>query len=542
MDRSPETPLAPTAEVAEPVIVDDGLIGRSVRGGVAALGTQAAKLLLNLVSVAVLSRLLTPSDFGLVAMVFAITEFLGIFKDLGLSAATIQSRTITAPQRSTLFWLNGTAGGVFALLLAAGGPAIAKFFADPRLSDVARISALAFPPSGFATQHRALLTRRMQFGRLMVVDLTAAIGSTALAIALAVSGAGWVALAVVPVASALINLAGVVLSSGWIPGRPGFASGTRALVRYGGDVSTFNVISYFARNFDNILIGRYWGSQALGLYSRAYSVLLFPIRQISGPLFAVAFPALSSLQSDPKRFRNYYLNVLFLTTAVTTPLYATLAILAPEAIQIVLGSQWADAAGIFRFLAVSALALPIANTSEVIYISLGNNRMLVRAGAIGTGVLVAAFCLGLPFGARGVAAAYAAAMLLWVFPCMWLAVRDTPIRLSDVFRTALDPLMATVPGALWLIGVRLLAAPRLPLWLWLIVGVSGTGLLYAVTLCGFLKKGRLLMRLAKEALGRAEPIGRADGSDTGGALLRSQPPRPHSASRLSRIFGGGRDA
>ncbi len=481
----------------------DELARRSVRGGAVTLAAQIVRLLIRLVQVPLLARLLAPSDFGLVAMVTAITGFMEGFKDLGLSLATVQSRHLREEQVTALFWLNASLGVLLAVLCAAAGPLMAGFFGDPRLSLVAAISALGLLISGFAVQHRALLSRQMRFGPLAVVDLASAVGSASVALTLASSGFGYLALAWAPVAAAAVNLSALILFSNWRPGWPRRAAGIGPLLRFGGEISAFNAITYLARNLDNVLIGRFWGAQSLGLYSRAYNLLVLPVRQVGGAITTVAFPALSTLQADPARFRGYYLNVLFAVLCLTTPLYLALGILAPDIVLIILGPQWSRTADIFRLLAISALALPITNTSGLIYTALGNSRGLRRAGTLGTIIIVAFLIVGLPYGPEGVAAGYAVAMLLWLYPCMSLAVRGTALRTADIFRTAFEPLAASVPGVLWILSVKYTCAGAVPLWAWLPLALAGMGALYAFMLVRVLKKSDLLLAVVKRLIAGA---------------------------------------
>ncbi len=141
------------------------LKGRSVRGGAVTMAAQGIKFFLQIGSTVVLARLLTPEDFGLIAMVTAVTGFVMMFKDMGLSMATVQRAEIDHAQISTLFWINVVLSLAFMLLTATLAPAIAWFYSEPRLTWITLALAGAFIFSGFTVQHQALLRRQMNFGR-----------------------------------------------------------------------------------------------------------------------------------------------------------------------------------------------------------------------------------------------------------------------------------------------------------------------------------------------------------------------------------------
>jgi PST family polysaccharide transporter len=347
-------------------------------------------------------------------------------------------------------------------------------------------------------QHQAILRRSMRFTALAWIEISAIAVGIATAITLAWAGAGYWALVSAPIARSVFNCIAVFFSSGWVPGWPKWAFGVWGILRFGQALVGFNVVNYFARNLDNILIGKFWGAAALGLYSKAYSFLLLPIRQISGPLASIAVPALCSLQSKPARFRNYYLKALFLLCTVTTPIAVALMVLAEEVIDILFGSHWARAAVILRFLLMSALVQPLCNTSGWLYVASGNSGKLFKRGTIGATFLVVSFFVGLPYGPEGVAISYSVAMLIWAYPCMHLATDCTPVRTDDVFRVVFQCMLATVPGTAWLIIIRHIFHETLARWAWLSAAIMGMGLLQWLMVTMVLRKKELVIDVIRQ--------------------------------------------
>jgi PST family polysaccharide transporter len=405
---------------------------QSIRSGTITLLSQGARFSLQLLSTFVLARLLTPKDFGLVAMVTAVTGFISLFKDLGLSSALIQKDRITQEQVSTLFWINLAISLLLMTLTMALAPLVAWFYKEPCLSGVMMVSAVAFLLAGSTVQHQALLRRQMQFKALAIVDIIACMTGVGIGIISAVFGARYWALVFMLLGIAFATTVGSWIACTWKPGFPVRNSGVRSMLVFGGHLTGFNMVNFFARNLDAILIGRVWGAQPLGYYSRAYSLLMLPLQQITEPMSAVAVAALSRLQDDPERLRKFYLQGISLVTLVTMPLIAFLTVRSKDIILLVFGPQWVPAAGIFAVLGISALIQPIYNSSGWLFISTGNTRRLFRWGLPNSLVICLSFLVGIKFGPTGVAICYTIVTYLILAPCIWYAGKPVGLTFHAV--------------------------------------------------------------------------------------------------------------
>ena len=283
---------------------------RTIRGSAVTIVTQGLKFLIGMVGTVILARLLTPQDYGLIGMVAVIIGFVSIFKDLGLSSATIQRAEINSVQISTLFWVNIALSLAVMLVCFGIAPLISVFYHEPRLRLITAAYGFGFMLSGLTVQHEALLRRQMRFTALAVTEVTALCASVATAVGLALYGAGYWALVASQLSLGLVYLIGIWSLCRWRPGLPGRNSGVRSMLAFGRNLTGFAVINYFARNLDNLLIGKVWGSQQLGLYAKAYQLLLLPIDQINSPIGAVALPALSRLSDSPEKYRQAYLRIM----------------------------------------------------------------------------------------------------------------------------------------------------------------------------------------------------------------------------------------
>jgi PST family polysaccharide transporter len=402
------------------------LRGRSVRGGILTLIAQGVSFLLQIISTVVLARLLTPADYGLVAMVAAVSGLVKMVADGGLSQATIQRPEINHRQVSTLFWINVGFSFLLMVVFSALAPALAWFYGEPRVALITLVVAGTFLFSGLMVQHDALLRRQMRFLSLTVRDIAASVVGVAVAIVMAWRGAGYWALVALPAATGLTQMVLSWFLSGWRPGLPSWSPEVRSMVGFGGHLVGANIIAYTDRNADNVLIGWFWGAGPLGLYSRAYSLLMLPLRQINAPVTAVALPAFSRIQDDPERFARYYLRTMNLIMWFNAPLIGFLFIAAEPVITIVLGGQWREAAAVFQILAISALTQPLYKSVGLVFVSRGRADRLFKMTVYIFPVIVGSFLVGLPFGIKGVALCYSVTfqgtqLTLWGFgrALMW---------------------------------------------------------------------------------------------------------------------------
>lgn len=417
---------------------------RSIQGGAITMVAQGTKFCLQVGSVVVLARLLLPSDYGLVDMVIAITGFVMMFKDIGLSMATIQRKEISHKQISTLFWVNVLLGFGIMVMMATLAPVVAWFYGEPRLTDIVLILATVFFFGGLTIQHRALLKRQMYFGRLAAIEITSIAIGVIVAIVSACYGAGYWSLVLMQIGTAISNTVGAWVACKWRPGLPVRNSGVRSMLAFGGNITAFNVVNYFARNLDKVLIGRCFGPNPLGLYSRAYQILMMPIMNIRQPISAVAIPALSRLQDDPDRYRRYYMKMVLLIGLLSTPVVTFFFVMSDELVLLILGNNWMGVSVFFKILAIIAFLQPMVTMNGVVYISLGQTKRLLQWGIWNSIIIVTGFSVGLKWGVRGVAIGYAVATYLMLFPTLWHCFRYSPINIRVFFDAIWRPALASL--------------------------------------------------------------------------------------------------
>jgi len=476
-----------------------GLKQKTVRGGLYVILAQGTVAVIALASVPVMMLLLEPEDFGLVAMVTVFTGFAAMLVDAGLSIATIQRPKITHQQVSNLFWLATAIGFAIAAIVAALSPLIAKFYGEPRLVPITLALCLSFVFSGLTIQHQALLRRAMRLKAISVIQVSAYVVSYCVAITIAFLFHTYWALVTLPITDALVRLVATWVTSGWRPSRPRRDPEMRALIGFGANLTGFSFVDYFARNGDNLLIGWRWGADPLGLYERAYKLMLAPLSQVTSPLYLIVVPALSRLHNEREKYRDVYFLAAILMQMVACPLMAFVIVTAPWIVEILFGPDWSEVAPILRWLALAGFLQPLLKSHTWLYVSQSRASAMFRWGLLGSLLMNLSFIAGLPWGPIGVARAYAIVTCFLVVPVgNWYAGCQGHVTTRDLFRLTLSAVFFAIPAVL----APLLVASAMPQFS-AIVKLGLSGLLSAIALALVVvmtKRGRTSLKMMRELL------------------------------------------
>jgi len=442
MDNS--TNIYDREEYFDTEILRSNLKSKSINSGIIVLASQVVRYGLQLISTAILARLLSPRDYGLIAMVTVITSFIEMFKDLGLGTSTIQRQEINHNQVSNLFWINVASSSFVALILALFAPLISQFYHEPRLVNITLALAATLLISGLVVQHSAILRRQMRFMALANIQIGSIIVGIIIGISMAWYGAGYWALIGMSIS---MQLSRVVLSwyfCRWRPSLPIRKTGVLPLVKFGGHLTIGIIANYFSNNTDNILIGRFLGANMLGLYSKAYNIMMLPIRQIRVPLSNVAIPAFSSIANDPIRFKRYYAKFVKRLALITIPLMIFLLIHSYEIIYLLLGKQWLGAVGVFRIFCIIAIIEPLIGTKDLVMVALGQSKRYLVWSTINSFFKVLSFVIGLHWGIIGVATALALVSYLLMMPSLWYCLSKSPVSIKDLLSAISQPLFSGI--------------------------------------------------------------------------------------------------
>ncbi|HIG23041.1 lipopolysaccharide biosynthesis protein [Henriciella sp.] len=421
----------------------------SVRGGAITLVSQAASVILQLASTIILARMLTPDDYGVMGMVLSFVALAALFKDLGLSSAAIQKESLTFAQQSNLLWVNALFGLALTLLFAAAAPLVAWFFGRPELLGMTWVLSITFFLTGISAQHNAMMVRKLHFGRQAIVNVASISTTFVTSFLLAGLGYGYWALGWGYVAGAIARTGLTWTLSPFHPSGWKRGVGTMEMIRFGANVTGFNFANYFSRNLDNVLIGKFFGADALGVYGRAYQLMLFPVQNLLGPMNAVTYPALSRLQQNEQKWKSYHLKSIKVLASMTMPFAAWAYLIATPLVLIALGSQWREVATIFQILALVAFIQPCLSALGMVLLSRGKSRIYFRLGVFNAAIYSIGFLLGSLWGVHGVAYSFVITTYLILFPSLKVAYWGTEVRVLNFFEATAFPALASVGAVLF---------------------------------------------------------------------------------------------
>jgi O-antigen/teichoic acid export membrane protein len=428
------------------------LKGRAVSSSFVTILAQGVQFVLMLASTMILARLLSPREFGLVAMVTTIMGFLRIFNDAGLSTATVQREGITHAQVSNLFWTNVALGGTVTLLLAVLSPLIARFYREERLVGITLALCVSFLLTSSAVQHLALLKRQMRFKIIAAIQVSATTAGILVGIFMAWRHYGYWSLVGMQLTTCLITVILAWSFSSWRPQWPKRGSGTRSLLHFGAHLTASSFLWSLASGSDGLLIGRFYGSAPLGLYNRAGVLLMRPIQQFMPAIESVFVPTLARLQSQPERYRRTILATYDVIAAASFLAGGLLFSLAHPLTLAVLGQKWEEAYPIFASFTFAAICMPVGSVSTWLLTSQGRGRDFLILSSSTSFLTIVFFLVGLPFGPVGVAISYSAFYLVVILPVgYYIAGRRGPVTAGDLWRRffAQSPLWVVMCGVTW---------------------------------------------------------------------------------------------
>lgn len=371
---------------------------------------------LQFVTLVVLARLLSPSDFGLMGMIMVVIGFAQAFADMGISNAIIHRQDATRNQLSSLYWLNIIAGIIVFFVVCASAPLIVGFYHEPRLHNLLYLTAVIFLIIPFGQQFQILLQKELRFERLAKIEIATSVVNSAIAIVLAFSGFGVYSLIWGQLAGTSSKVL-MLLNVGWRNWRPGFHFSKRDLKGYlsfGLYQMGERTINYLNSNLDYLLIGSMLGAKSLGYYTLAYNLIIRPSSLINPVITKVAFPVFSRMQNETNRLKKGYLKVLQLLSTVNFPMMAGLAVVAPIAVPVIFGEQWLPSIILIQILTIVGLLRSTGNPVGSLLLSKGRADLGFKWNLALAITQIPGLYLGAKLGGTvGVAIAFAALQCLY---------------------------------------------------------------------------------------------------------------------------------
>lgn len=428
----------------------DGLGRASLHSGVAFVVVRGINVFVQIASTILLARLLSPHDFGLVAMVLALIGFAPFLIDLGTSDAASQKKHISRVEISTLFWLNVAVGVLLAVFMVLASPFIARFFGEPSLTGIAILLSIQFIMSALSTQHYALMRRAMQFRRLAMIDISSNIVGSLVSVGMALTGWGYWALAAKPIVASSWTAIGAWMSCRWVPGRPRVTTEVKGLVRFGMGVTGFTMTDYLAGSADRITIGYFLGAGQLGYFQNAFAIYSNALTIVAEPLHNIAVAGLSKLREDVEAFRQAWGKALSTLSFFSGAAFTVLTVTGHDLVAILLGQKWAPAGALLAIFGVRGIAQMLERAHGWAHVAAGRSDRWMRWGIFSAICQLAAVAAGLPFGVVGICTSYTIVMFVLFIPSLVYSGRPIGIGASDVLRAVgpqtISALLAVVIG------------------------------------------------------------------------------------------------
>ena len=396
------------------------------------LVSKYANVAIQLVITMVLARILTPEQYGTVAIVTVFSSFFAILADMGVSTAIVQYKDLTKKDFDALFFFSAVLGVGLAAVFCLLSLQISIVYADDELVPLCCLIALSILFNTLNMVPNGMLLREKRFKTISIRLVVVSVVTGVAAVALALIGFGCYTL----VWNVILTSFFVFLWN-WSATRvtfsnPHFGQAVKRIFRYSSFQAGFGVVNYFARNLDNLLVGAMMGSAMLGYYDKAYKVMQYPLNYLTGIFSSVLQPYLSEYQHDKRKLYESWLSICRILALVGMFVSAVIVSFPGEILLIMFGEQWLMAAPALGMLGLSIGIQMVNSTSGAIFQSAGRTDMLFRSGLICTGISVAAILVGIATGSLAclglaISLAYLCHLMLTAYLLVWRVLEVSPL-------------------------------------------------------------------------------------------------------------------
>ena len=415
------------------------------------------KQVMRIVSLVIFAKILTPDDFGIFSILMIFVSFLIMFVDMGTAAALIHIKRPTQKLLSSIFFFNIFIGIFLFLLLVLFSGIIADFFEKPILENLLILIAINFIVMSFGVVQKARFEKNLDVKYLTLSESFAIFIGIVVAIISAYYGYGVYSLVVQTLITSFVTVGLIWFISSWKPSFYFSFSEIQKIWKYTANLSAFNFVNYFSRNADNILIGKFLNTSALGVYSLAYNIMLYPLQNISRVLIRILFPAFSHIQDDNVKFKRAYLKVIFFIALISFPIMVGLMATAELFVEVVFGDKWKSLAILLIILAPVGMIKSIGETNGSIYMAKGNTDLLLKIGIFSTIITIVFFIFGIFYGVEGVAVSFLLSNTLLFYPIFKISWRQIDLGVAEGVKSILPILIISIIMGIfvWLLGYGL---------------------------------------------------------------------------------------
>jgi O-antigen/teichoic acid export membrane protein len=425
------------------------------------IAAQVVFALSRIVVGIILARLLTRNDFGVAGMALVIAAFLSLFSDFNLGSAVVQRQRLTEEDLSTIFWTTLGVGCTLTVVGVIWADEVAEFFGHPEVERMFAVLSAGFALTGLISTQNALLTRELRFKSLQIRQIVSTLVGAVTGVTLAVAGAGAWAIIGMSLANQVASVLVLWTASPWRPRFVYSLASLRDTGQFGIKLFAASILSYLSLNGDNLLIGRFLGSVALGTYSLAYNLMSIPMSLLASPISQVAFPALSRLKTDRERLRSAWLRGKRISSLFIAPAFIGLIVIAPDLVPTMFGSKWQPAVRVVQILSIGLVTQAVGTLNWTMLIALGEGGLYFLLSVLEGASTFGAFAVGLHWGIVGVAASFAIVRWPLVLLDTHFAARKVSISTIEAVRAASLPALPVslvMAGLTYLTRIELRAA------------------------------------------------------------------------------------
>jgi len=395
---------------------------------------QVTKSVVQLVGLGVLSRALGPADFGAMALATVVTSLAGLLRDMGTGPAIIRSRELSPTMINSIFLVNMAMGGAVALAIVAAADPIAQLFDAAPLAHLLYGLSLTFPIVSLGAAHQALLERESRFRITARADLLSYTGGMGAAIVAAKLGMGAESLVLQAIVQACLSSLQMFVASPWRPSLRWDLAEISRIFRFSSNLTLSNLVVYLNRNTDSMIIGKALGAVALGPYSLAFRIMLYPLQNVSLVASKALYPVLSSHDGDAEKLRSTWLQSTSFVALITATLMGGLMALREPFIAITLGRQWGEVGQLLLWLAPVGFVQSVLSTAPAVFMVKGRTDVLLKLN-LGVAVLhIVCWGVGIHWGLRGIAAGYLAATIVSAPVYLTMTARLLELRVVRLTR------------------------------------------------------------------------------------------------------------
>lgn len=357
--------------------------------------SKYSAIFLNLIVSAILARILSPEDYGIVAVTAVFTTFFSLFADMGIGAGIIQNKELSQDDVNVIFTFSGRLALVISLIFALFSYPLSLFYRNSVYIPIGLLLSISLFFNTLNIVPSALLSKEKRFLRIGARTVILCVLSGTAGIILALCGLKYYALVCQSVLNAFLTFLWNFISTRPKLVRKPSASGIEKIKGYSSFIFAFNLINYFARNSDNLVISRFLGTASLGYYDKAYKMMCYPTQNLTHVITPVLHPILSEHQNDRTYIYEKYLRVVKLLSLLGTFITAFCFFAGEEIILLLFGKKWTPSISCFKFMSVSIWAQMVTSSSGSIFLTLGDSRRMFAIGVVNSVLTVCAIALGI---------------------------------------------------------------------------------------------------------------------------------------------------